>query len=238
MEEKINGIVINSVNYGENDKILTIFSLEKGLISATIKGVKKAGAKLKFAGEPFCFAEFILSVRGDKRTVIGASLTDSFYSIRTDIKRFYSGGVVLEFIKKFAIGGVESVELFLCAVNALKTISYEESDPILPLCRFLFESLKVSGYAIDTNGCGICKKEPIYRVFFDADRGCFFCEECFDGVGREIKLETYLCLKKIANKEKIENEAMFSVLRFFDFYIKSKTDENIKSLTELLKICN
>ena len=59
MEEKMSGIVLSAVSVGENDKILNIFTLEKGVVSAKIKGVKKAGAKLKFASEPFCFAEFI-----------------------------------------------------------------------------------------------------------------------------------------------------------------------------------
>ena len=60
MEEKLNGIVLSGVSFGENDKILNIFTLEKGTVSAIIKGVKKAGAKLKFASEPFCFAEFFM----------------------------------------------------------------------------------------------------------------------------------------------------------------------------------
>ena len=59
MEEKLSGIVLGGVNYGENDKIINVFTLEKGVVSAKIKGVKKAGAKLKFASEPFCFAEFV-----------------------------------------------------------------------------------------------------------------------------------------------------------------------------------
>ena len=91
MEEKVSGIVLGGVNFGENDKILKVFTLEKGLISAKIKGVKKAGAKLKFASEPFCFAEFILSVTNAGHTVIGASLFDSFYSIREDIIKYLGG---------------------------------------------------------------------------------------------------------------------------------------------------
>ena len=42
MEEKLSGIVLGGVAYGENDKILKIFSLEKGMVSARIKGVKQA----------------------------------------------------------------------------------------------------------------------------------------------------------------------------------------------------
>ena len=45
MEEKLSGIVLGGVAFGENDKILNIYTLEQGVVSAKIKGVKKAGAK-------------------------------------------------------------------------------------------------------------------------------------------------------------------------------------------------
>ena len=53
MDIVINAIVLKSVDYKDNDKILTLYSPEKGKITAGIKGVKKSGAKLKFASEPF-----------------------------------------------------------------------------------------------------------------------------------------------------------------------------------------
>ncbi len=45
--------MLRATDYLENDKILTLLTAEKGKITAGIKGVKKAGAKLKFAAQPF-----------------------------------------------------------------------------------------------------------------------------------------------------------------------------------------
>ena len=66
MEIIVNAIVLKTVDYKDNDKILTLYSLEKGIITAGIKGVKKSGAKLKFASEPFAFCEYVLAQKGDK----------------------------------------------------------------------------------------------------------------------------------------------------------------------------
>ena len=47
MEEiKTKGIVIKSVDYKDSDKLVTIFSAERGLIKARVRGVKKDKAKL------------------------------------------------------------------------------------------------------------------------------------------------------------------------------------------------
>ena len=67
MEIKVNALMLRAADYNENDKILTLLTAENGKITAGAKGVKKAGARLKFAAQPFCFAEYILSKKGDLR---------------------------------------------------------------------------------------------------------------------------------------------------------------------------
>ena len=47
MSNKIKGIVISSIDYKDKDKLITIFSLEKGLITAKLTGVKNPKAKMK-----------------------------------------------------------------------------------------------------------------------------------------------------------------------------------------------
>ena len=64
MEEKVDALVLRSANYRDDDKILTLFTLQQGKVTAAAKGVKKAGAKLKFAAQPFCFAEYVLAKKG------------------------------------------------------------------------------------------------------------------------------------------------------------------------------
>ncbi len=238
MEEKLSGIVLGSVSFSENDKILSIFTLEKGVISAKIKGVKKAGAKLKFASEPFCFVEYILSKKGNFNTVIGASLIDSFYPIREDIIKYFCAGAVVEFVKKFYREDIVSAETFLECLNALKGIAYGEKNPKEVLVKFLLLALETAGYALTEKCCYNCLKDIKERVFFDYRRGAFFCAECFDGVGREINLITYQTIKNIKqNDEKISEQGLNKALRLFDYYLENKTEESIISLKELIKIC-
>ncbi len=238
MEEKLNGVVLSGVSVGECDKILNIFTLEKGTVSAKIKGVKKAGAKLKFASEPFCFAEFVFSVRGDKRTVTGASLTDSFYPLRNDVTRFYCGGAVLEYVKKFAKENIVSAELFLSVVNALKRLAYENVNPQSALVGFFLNALKISGYALNLTGCADCGKIPNGRIYFDWSSGGFLCEDCFDGSGREINLSTFLALRTIERGEAVDDADAVKCLKLIEFYLAVKPEETLNSLKELIKISN
>lgn len=234
MEEKLNGIVLGGVSYGDNDKILNIFTLEKGKVSARIKGVKKAGAKLKFAAEPFCFAEFVFLVSGDKRTVKTASLIESFYPVREDIVKFFCASTVLEFIKKFFRENITDSEMFVLVLNALKKIAYGNS-PKKELLAFLISALKEVGYALKLDGCFACEKDIEVKPYFDYNVGGFFCENCFMGVGREINIKTYLALKAVSEEKDIFEEDATLGLRLIDYYISNKAEEKMVALEELIR---
>lgn len=236
MEEKFSGLVLGGVNFSENDKILNIFTLEKGVLSAKIKGVKKAGAKLKFAAEPFCFAEFIFSKSVDKRTVIGASLIDSFYQIREDIKKYFAGGAVLEFVKRFYRESMVDEQEFFLTINALKEIAYGD-NPLSALISFLVAALKEEGYKLELGGCARCGLKINGRTFFDYGVGSFFCENCFDGAGREINLITFEALSLAEKRELTDSHAgSVKALKLLDFYLKNRAEVSISSLEELIRI--
>ena len=58
MEWKADALLLRAADYGESDKMVTLLTADRGKIGAALKGVKKAGAKLRFAAQPFCFAEY------------------------------------------------------------------------------------------------------------------------------------------------------------------------------------
>ena len=236
MEEKFSGLVLGGVNFSENDKILNVFTLEKGVLSAKIKGVKKAGAKLKFAAEPFCFAEFVFSKSSDKRTVIGASLIDSFYPIREDIKKYFAGGAVLEFVKRFYRESMVDEQEFFLTINALKEIAYGD-NPLSALISFFIAALKEEGHKLELGGCARCGSKINGRTFFDYGVGAFFCETCFDGAGREINLITFEALSLAEKGELTDSHGgTVKALKLLDFYLKNRAEESISSLEELIRI--
>ncbi|MCQ2399226.1 MAG: DNA repair protein RecO [Clostridia bacterium] len=152
MEKKANGLVLRAVDYGEKDKILTILTSEEGLMTAGIKGVKKAGAKLKFASEPFCFAEYVFASTGNRNTVVSASIYDGFYPLREDIRSYYAASVIAEFMLKFCPEGAVTEEGFTLAIKGINSIANEKKNPYGVLVSFFTKALRVAGYGLDTDG--------------------------------------------------------------------------------------
>lgn len=154
MEENISAIVIKTTDYRDNDKLVTLFSAERGKIFAAMRGVKKANAKLKFACQPFCFAEYVLAEKSGRYTVTGASSIDMFYSLWSSPTAFFAGNAALEMVNVFGGENMPSSEIFLLTLNYFKLIAYEKCDPYLMLIKYLMLLLRLAGYGITVESDG------------------------------------------------------------------------------------
>lgn len=235
MEIKVNAIVTRTVDYKDNDKILTLYSLEYGKITATIKGVKKSGAKLKFASEPFCFCEYVLAVKGDRYTVINASHIDTFYNLRLNLKKYYTVAVVGEFINKLIEDNISDEYLFDLAINTVKNICYQDSE-LFYLSSFLIEATKCLGYGISDYNCYKCGEEIKDRVYFNFKNAEFSCGNCFENDFREIMFTTYNAFKMVENGVVAEEDGLQKLIKFLVYYINYKTEVVLKTAEALYQI--
>ena len=49
VDKKLTAILIRTYDYKDNDKRAELFSPDEGIVTVTMRGIKKANAKLKFA---------------------------------------------------------------------------------------------------------------------------------------------------------------------------------------------
>lgn len=238
METIVNAVMLRAVDYNENDKILTLLTAEYGKISAGIKGVKKAGAKLRFACQPFCFAEYVLSRRGDKYTVINASECESFYDIRTDIDKFYRASIAVEAADALTYSDDGDGGIFPLLVGVLAKLSAEEGNG--SLISYLLSVLKCSGYGINSDNCPVCGK-PLTEagsLRFDMDSGSFICGGCGDGA--QASRTTFNVIRKASDKPFdftfISADGEKRALRLIREYVLYKLNITIKSLSDYIRL--
>lgn len=238
MEEKVNALMIRAVDYGDNDKILTLLTAERGKISAGIKGVKKAGAKLKFAAQPFCFAEYILARRGERYTVIQASENESFYDLRCDVCRFYAASAVCECANALTYDGADCADILSAAVRALTAMC--TGDEAEALIAFLLTALEHSGYRLGLEHCVVCGAPLLSRekMRFDLDTGSFTCWDCGNGTGASGV--TYHTLRKAMQKPcdaaQVTPDGKKRALRLLKEYFVYKTDAKCAALSEYIRL--
>lgn len=232
MEFKSDALLLRSAVFGENDKMVTLLTAERGKLSAAMKGVRRAGAKLSFASQPFCFAEYVFAERGGRYTVTGAALYDGFFSLRDDLPSLYAAYAVTQAADALLFEGMPGGEALVSAVRALGALA--EGAGAGALVRYLLEALAHAGYPVRAGECPVCGRVPAGRMRFDAERGGFTCAACSEGV--PASESNYLAVKAALGGEIPTGEGAERALRLLGMYLRRKTDASLPALDEYLRI--
>ena len=84
---KTEAVVLRSMRYGEADRILHIYTPQRGRVSAIAKGVRRARSRFGGRLEPFFRLQIELHEgRGELLTVTGAQTVNGHSSLREDAR--------------------------------------------------------------------------------------------------------------------------------------------------------
>ena len=184
---KTEAVVLRSIRYGEADRVLHLFTLERGRIGAIAKGARKTTSRFGARLEPFSHVELVLHEgRGDLHTVTQADLLRSHDTSRTDPYRMEVGHIGLEAVLRLFIEGDENDRAFHALTRFLDLLDETSVDlparPALdPLAlAFQLKLLWLSGYLPHLSGCAACGEET-GLVAFSAAAGGGVCAACEAG---------------------------------------------------------
>lgn len=217
-ETKVKGIVLKNIDYKEKDRLVTIFSLELGLINVIIKNCKSSAYKLKFAYSAFSFAEFELIKNGDFLFLKNATLIDNLYDICEDYNKFVIGNFVLEILLKTNKNFEPNEILFINSLKGLNLLANSNCDEKLLLIKFMLGTLKVNGFGLNFSKCNTCGLGYVNKIFLNPNMGEFECGACRSNYSIVVDKDVFLLLKKInglditnldiQSDEKIEKDSL------------------------------
>ncbi len=237
MEVKTEGIVLRAIEYQENDKLLTLFSPSLGRITVGAKGVKKPKAKLAFAAQPFCFAEYMLAEKGGRYTLTNAYLHESFFALRNDILRFYAACAMAEICLQVLYEREKAEGLFIALLEGLKALALTDEDAAEAVLAFTLVALRESGYPVEL---GLLEEEGELseRLYFDFADGRFSAfEDCERG--ERASPSTYHVLRKCAGLTYAEERTQGGrkrALRLLKAFLSDKTEEKFENFSEFLRL--
>lgn len=174
------GIVLRTVDYRESDRILTVFSKERGVIAVSARGCRKQTSKFAAFANQFCYGEIEVTERAGKLQLASASLLESFYPIRESYEQLVSATLLVKTTEKLLAPDVANEQLFLLLYNALSVIAYGDNDPKDTELCFIAKLLRLSGYTPVLTSCVRCGRDlrDSRQIRFSTALGGAVCEEC------------------------------------------------------------
>src|SRR2546421_7503805 len=184
---KTEAVVLRSFRFGEADRVLHLYSLERGRVGAVAKGIRKT--KSRFGGrlEPLSHVEVLLHQgSGELQTVTGADLLRSHHATRDVQYRLGVGLVGAEAMLRLFTEQERNPRAFAALtrfLDLLDGLPEQASRPALdPLAlSFQLKLLWLSGYLPHLTSCADCGASDQPLVGYSPRAGGAVCRGCSHG---------------------------------------------------------
>ena len=166
------GIVLGARNWGEADKIVTVFTRGQGILRAAAFGCRRPRSPLAGAMQMFVHADLQLAEGARLETVRTASVRDHHAKISLDLASLAYATFVAEVIREFLPEGV-SDEAFFDRLTA-----FERRNPRVTALASVVQILAAAGLQQSYERCIHCGKAIEGDAFFLAREGGALCVDC------------------------------------------------------------
>ena len=179
-------IVLRSLRFAEADRILHLYTEDRGRAGAIAKGARKTRSRFGGRLEPLSHVELVLHHgRGELSTVTGATLIRSHAAIRDDTHRLAVGLIGAEAVLRLFPEQEQNARVFLATTRFLDAVDELEGNGWRPELdplglAFQLKLLWLAGYLPHTGSCAECGVEgPI--TAFSPRAGGVVCRNCSAG---------------------------------------------------------
>ena len=243
--ELTQAIVTGYTDYRDDDRMLTLFSAERGRIECKARSCRKPTSKLLSCAQPFVFGEFELFSNKDRTTVNGCDVRETFYPLREDVDRFMTASVCTQLCNSVIEQESPDEALFSLLFHTLSFLAYSASDPKDLLIAFTLHYLAHAGYRPSLTRCAVCRRDirADAVLFYSADAGGAVCAACPHGgkpVGklaleamRRILLLTDEDLVRVVLKDDLRAE-LLPILRNSCARMLGENDRSIALLDQMI----
>lgn len=173
----VTGLVVRSVNYGERDRILTVYTEEKGLITVMANGSRSLKSRAVVAAELFCYSRYLLSFQKGRYTLKEVELLESFFDLRTDVTKVALAGYVCEVLSHVGTENIGEKELLRLSLNTLYALAKDKAPAEQIKGAFEMRAAAILGFMPDLSACASCGEEGT-DVLLDVMNGSVTCAEC------------------------------------------------------------
>jgi DNA repair protein RecO (recombination protein O) len=239
-------IVLRRADFGEADRLLTVFTPNRGKLKLIAKGARKPSSRKSGHVELFSLGQFFVAVGRELDIVTQAETFEPYLPLREDLLRTTYAYYVAELADAFTPERDENRPLFDLLKDGLGwlCIASKDQDDLarsLALVARYYELhlLALVGFQPQLFVCAGCKKslEPETN-YFSAAQGSVFCQECgHDRVGMsELSVNALKVLRFLQTRDwetcrllRLSPASHTEVERTMNHYITYHLERKLKS---------
>ncbi|MFQ6015193.1 MAG: DNA repair protein RecO [Anaerolineae bacterium] len=236
------GVVLKRSDFGEADRLLTLYTPGLGKIRVLAKGVRKPTSRKAGHVELFTQCQLLIAKGRNLDIVTQAETVNAFLPLREDLLRTSTAFYVAELVDRFTKEGIENRQLYRLLLEVLGRIGQTE-DLALTMRFFELRLLGYLGYRPQLYHCVRCNGEiePTAN-FFDNEAGGVVCPRCGEGqpnlvaislnalkVLRFLQTKPYSLCQRLRIRDELARELEVVLQRYMIYTL----ERNLKSVAFL-----
>jgi DNA repair protein RecO (recombination protein O) len=176
-------VVLRHTDYGEADRILSLYTRQLGKTRALVKGARKVTSRKAGHLEPFTHVKLQLAKGRDLLLVTQADTVDAYLPLGEDLMLMSHASYVIELIDRFTYDdGTENSTVFRLLTDTLSRLA-SKSDPWLVIRYYEMRLLDYLGFRPQLFECVNCGREILAEEqFYSFSAGGVICPSCGRGL--------------------------------------------------------
>ena len=180
---RVDAVVLRHSDYGEADRLLTLYTRQLGKTRAIAKGARKIASRKAGHIEPFTHVRLQLAKGRDTLIVTQADTVDAYLPLRDDLILTSQASYVLELLDRFTYEDeTENSAIFRLLTDTLSRLA-SQLDPWLVIRYYEIRLLDHLGFRPQLFECANCGREVKPEdQFFSFSAGGVICPRCGQGL--------------------------------------------------------
>lgn len=206
MQEKLRGIILKTMDYKEKDKLMWVFTEERGKISVLCKGVRAPKNKYQSLIQPMLFGEFLLFKGKTLYSFNEGAVVHSFSSLKGSLELLTYASYYLEMADIVTLDEEVQPYLYRNLVTVMYLLESEALDVVLLTLIYEVKLITLTGFRVGPQAVpfGISKEameaaEYILRNEYKKTLERTFSKEVLDELKR---ITSYLIMENYQRKPK------------------------------------
>jgi DNA repair protein RecO (recombination protein O) len=180
---RVEAVVLRHSDYGEADRLLTLYTRQLGKTRAIAKGARKIASRKAGHIEPFTHVRLQLAKGRDMLILTQTDTVDAYQPLREDLILTSQASYILELLDRFTYENeLESSTIFRLLTDTLARLA-SKADPWLVTRYYEMRLLDHLGFRPQLLECANCRREiKAEDQFFSFSAGGVICPRCGQGL--------------------------------------------------------
>ena len=237
---KVKAVVIKTMEFKENDKLVWLYSDKLGKVTAIAKGARKSKSKFLSLTLPLCYGDFVLFKGKNLYNFQEGKIVNSFQGLLENLDKLTYSSYICELIDICVEEGEINENLFKSFLICMYLLNTDALNYEILIRSFELKILKETGYGLNLDICTKCRKKIAVANYISLSHYGGVCDECPKEHGIYISKPAYNSIKFLLKtpmdkiyKLNINDDVKKDIRKITTFIISSNYSKKPKSLEML-----